>query len=569
MRHLFHAALLAAGLVLGVLNAGQAPGLRVAAALEPGCPETPSMPPATRTRLETPVPAPDPTSFDTTRLRFAETLSRLAQHDQRRDLRRLRGQLARMARLAPLETAQQIIEAAPRHQQVLLADLAHEWFAADGVRVLEMLRSADRFEKLRAFYHPLFAQVANEQPWTVVEPALALPDARLRQQILVNVAYACSAEELPRLLALLGARPAEERDYVVHHAADALAELDHEAVLAWAATVPPATQRLLRSAAINAMSTRAPRKALALALSGESNHREHVLRQSMEALAKESPEEALAVLELQADRRTQAAMMRGIAHGWGQSEPESAARWLAGLEHLDTRRQLSYLAGSWAQSDLESAAAFHQELDGERAGSWLHAVAGVLRAQDTPRLQSWVGSLRGSPHYPAMATKLVAWLHAEEPARAIEFTRSLGPEEADPVLGRLVMDHAPLAPYEAAGWLADLEDDARRADAARKVTSSAVERDGLRAVISWTQDLPPGTGRDAMLHALATSYGGETQALADGIDDPQLRVTTRLALRAQMPIRWARKTVAILETLALDDAQWEALERLPGTTGRY
>lgn len=463
-----------------------------------------------------------------------------------------------MAWAAPIETARMTLDSRLNEgvQTDVLFAIARTWFSRDGAAILQTLANENDYDKLKPFYYPVFAIVANELPFEALDPIMALEDHQLSRYLFTNLASSVPAEEVPRLAQVLMGLPVGERQWIIRNTARDLAGKNPEFALTWAAALTSGEAVELRNSALRALAQTEPMRAFALA-DGAGPNREAVELTALEALARTDPQGAIAMYERVDDSNVKQTLASYVARGWGESDPAAAAQWVSSLGG-DQSETLQILARHWAAQDIDAAAAFTNKLNEGDRNTWVNEVAQSFMYEDPERYLQWIDQFRAEPYYGQLLTRAVWPSERTNPEAAVSFVLGLDPSVRSAPLQSLIDQFAEHDPKRAAGWLSQIPDE----DIRLASTDSLIQKWNSQSpedVTQWIDGLPAGTFKDAALAAMVAHTGvSDLKSLSDRIANPDTRIAA-LFNRGVRP-EVTREIVAILHEIGLDDRQWKALE---------
>ena len=323
------------------------------------------------------------------------------------------------------------------------------------------------------------------------------------------------------------------------------AEFDGESARAWVLNQPESpVRREMLGALAQAITTRDPQSALALAQTLEGAERRQVLEAVLAAWAKTDAPAALAALENLRETRMPQGAQFGIIAGWAQQDPRAAFEWAMAQKTTMENLHLAVIPlQAMAQFNPEEALRLAEQLEGMRGQ---HAVAAIVStwAEGDPRAAAaWLESADGDT---SSAVAAVAYAYSQtSPAEAFDWFDALPKQKQFFAAHSWASAAAERSPDEASRLISGIRDAEVRAQATQAL------------VMSWAQSEPQdarrwiASGADA--EARPTLYRQLFQSWGHFDRDGAVNELRHLGQRDR-----DRAALGLLEATVFDDADFAA-----------
>ena len=218
-----------------------------------------------------------------------------------------------------------------------------------------------------------------------------------------------------------------------------------------------------------------------------------------------------------------------LTKAWSKTDPEAAARWLAGKNVRVSGDGLNSLARRWGQSDFEAANASADTLTGSKRALFLTGLAGAMEGSKE-ELLAWVSRYEGESAYPDLMVNVVRRFAQEDVGAAMAFIETL-PQRLQPASYRSVVRSLAFGDPEAAVALLEGIGNESVRDNLVPLVSQLWARNDAESALEWARDLSPGRTRDQAMASITSSLTRSDTDLdidhvievIDEIEDPELR----------------------------------------------
>ena len=253
------------------------------------------------------------------------------------------------------------------------------------------------------------------------------------------------------------------------------------------------------------------------------------LRELVKRLAADDPVAAAELIDgLPASLREYGA--QALADVWSGTDPEEAARWLAGKNVRVSGEGLNSLARRWGQDDFEAANAFADTLTGRKRALFLTGLADATRRWSKEELLAWVSRYEDEPAYPDLIVGVVRRFAQEDVDAATELIETL-PEPIRPASYRSVVESLAFRNPEAAIALIDQIDNESVRDEVMPMVVRIWSRTDAEAALDWARRLSPGPTRDQAFRSISSDLMNfdmdfdidRAIEVIDEIEDPDVR----------------------------------------------
>ena len=256
------------------------------------------------------------------------------------------------------------------------------------------------------------------------------------------------------------------------------------------------------------------------AVLAEPNRRKRIgrLHVLVGSVAADDPASAAALIDSLPGTSVDSAIFP-LVEAWSRTDPQAAARWLAGKNTRIARDGLSELARRWGSADFESAVAYGDALTGGHRSSFLTGLARAAPHRSPGELLNWLSRYEEDRAYPELVSDVAQRIAQEDIGAALTLIETLPPESRvrsfTSLLPMLVMED----PEAAMDTVAGLEDEATRG-MLLPVASSMWARFDAESALYRVLDLPPGKPRDRAIASVAQALiGHDVDGAIDAIGE--------------------------------------------------
>ena len=211
---------------------------------------------------------------------------------------------------------------------------------------------------------------------------------------------------------------------------------------------------------------------------------------------------------------------------WTRTDPEEAARWLAGKGAQAAQNGMPQLAYQWGRSDFDAASAYADTLTGIRRTAFLAGLANAASGMSTGEILAWTSRYEYDPGYPDLVRSVAGNLARNDVRAALSLVEGI-PEELRLATYSSVVPIIAMEDPQAAVNLIDELEDASIRDNVVPMVSSIWAHNDAEGALEWASSLKRGPTRDRAVASVAQSLLGVDLDLAidaiDEIEDPDLR----------------------------------------------
>ena len=224
-------------------------------------------------------------------------------------------------------------------------------------------------------------------------------------------------------------------------------------------------------------------------------------------LAYRDPPAGLAVLERMAPGADRERFSSGLAGSWLQADPGAALDWMLAQEAPERRRLLAEAGQRLPESDVEMALRLLPRLDEEEARSWRPGIAAALgRQRSAEEARAFVRRFAGSEQYPQLLAGAVMGVAAKDMEAAAAMTGELPPGPQRDQLRLRLVLGYAMAEPQRAIELARGIDDEDQRGGALGQVAVQWHRQDPGAAMQWVRGLPPGAARDSTIAGLVSAW---------------------------------------------------------------
>lgn len=219
-------------------------------------------------------------------------------------------------------------------------------------------------------------------------------------------------------------------------------------------------------------------------------------------------------------------VMGALIDAWTRTDPEEAARWLAGKDAQAAQNGMPQLAYQWGRSDFDAASAYADTLTGNRRTAFLAGLANAASGMSTGEILAWTSRYEDDPGYPDLVRSVAGNLARNDVRAALSLVEGL-PEELRLATYSSVIPMVAMEDPQAAVDLIDELEDASMRDSVLPMVSSIWAHNDAEGALEWASSLQRGRTRDSAVASVAQSLVRVDMDLAidaiDEIEDPELR----------------------------------------------
>jgi len=410
------------------------------------------------------------------------------------------------------------------------------------------------------------SNVAAENPAEILDRMLASGRAGLSRSEIFSAMRGVAKGDLDVAMGYYARmRTTEDKNFMADAIANALADKDVDAALAWArdndsGDMPELEMQVLQHVA---------RRDLARAIAEAGNTpnaqiRSNMLTTIIQVAAQTNPQEAIEYLSLIENSDMRDSVAQQVIFSWVRADSDAAVDWLLAQDRVTAGQYLTGSARSFLRSSVDATISLLPLVDDRYQQKWRYEIARAMTTERTAsEAMSFIGQFEGEPGYDNLQTAVIAGIAENDILMARQMADQLPNGDAkDAAYTQLVQTRAASHPREAIVWLGLINDEAARGRAATNVVRQWYGNDPTGAE-QWVRNLPPGSVRDDAIGGLINQWrdvGVVQEELIESITDDvkrtQARVRQIYAIMQRDPVR-ARQ---VLDGLDLPGHERQRLE---------
>ena len=392
----------------------------------------------------------------------------------------------------------------------------HEWAHLDSAGYLAYLEAGNSTPE-EAYYGLQFLAAADPERVLAIAAGLNGNAAQFAKGLALNAlaeididAAIARANSLP---------PGQDREVALMAVGGAIARRDPQAALDWARSVTPPSRSLLSEITFS-ISRNNPELAFELLDNPPPGIDPQMITSLIgsQVIARRPGQMQEFANRLLARENVQSAnALRNLMGNWMQQDPEEALDWVLANDASLDASLLSNAAVNLARNDPQAAANYVDRIPEAFKGVWITQVASGYALADPNAAMAWISQYQGQDFYNNAYGQIVIASAQADPRNAASLVA-----QSDPVLQlraapQVAQLYARRDPMGAANWAQSLENPRARDLAIESAISSWANVD-VAAATRFTLDLDRGDSRDRALNNLllrASSNGEFDRDLLD------------------------------------------------------
>ena len=326
---------------------------------------------------------------------------------------------------------------------------------------------------------------------------------------------------------------AEDKTIMADAIANALADQDVDAALAWARANETGDTPELEMQVLQNLAQRDLPRAIAEAQNAVNPQvRNSMLATIIQVAARSNPQQAIEYVSLIENPNMRDDAAHQAIQTWLRIDADAAVDWLLVQNEEIVEEYLSGLPGYVLRTNVDAVIRLLPLVEDRNQQSWRSEIARTLMKERTANeAMSFIRQFEGEPGYGNLQAAVISGIAQRDVLTARQMAAQL-PDGADKdsAYAQIVQLRAASHPQEAIAWLDLIGDDAHRGRAASGIVGQWYGHDPA-GTQRWVQSLPPGGVRDDAINGLVNQwheYGIEQEELIASISDDGKRVQARL-----------------------------------------
>ncbi len=419
----------------------------------------------------------------------------------------------------------------------------------------------------KSSYEQIIASnVAAENPAEILDQMLASGRAGLSRSEIYSAMRGVARGDLDVAMSYYARmRTTEDKNFMADSIANALADKDVDAALAWARDNDSGDMPELEMQVLQHLARRDLPRAIAEAgNTANAQIRNNMLTTIIQTAAQTNPQEAIEYLSLIENPNMRADIAQQTMSSWIRADADAAVDWLLAQDRETTKQYLAGSARWYLRTSVDAATRLLPLVDDGHKQTWRYEIARAMTTERTASdAMSFISQFEGEPGYGNLQTAVIAGIAENDILTARLMADQLPNGDArDSAYAQLVQTRAASHPREAIAWLGLINDEASRGRAAAGAVSQWYRSDPAGAQ-QWVRNLPLGSMRDDAISGLMSQWRdydvAQEELIASMTDDGkrnQARVRQIYSIMQRDPAR-ARQ---LLDGLDLPSHERQRLE---------
>ena len=303
-------------------------------------------------------------------------------------------------------------------------------------------------------------------------------------------------------------RTTEDKNFMADSIANALADKDVDAALAWARDNDSGDMPELEMQVLQHLARRDLTRAIAEANNtANAQIRSNMLTTIIQTAAQTNPQETIEYLSLIESPNMRDAVAQHTMSSWVRADPDAAVDWLLAQDRETASQYLTGSARSLLRSSVDATIRLLPLVDDRYQQTWRYEIARAMTTERTAsEAMSFISQFEGEPGYGNLQTAVIVGIAENDILTARLMADQLPNGDAkDSAYAQLVQTRAASHPREAIAWLGLINDEASRGRAAATVVRQWYGNDPAGAQL-WVRNLPLGNVRDDAIGGLINHW---------------------------------------------------------------
>ncbi len=410
------------------------------------------------------------------------------------------------------------------------------------------------------------SNVAAENPAQILDRMLASGRAGLSRSEIYSAMRGVARGDLDVAMSYYARmRTTEEKNFMADSIANALADKDVDAALAWARDNDSGDMPELEMQVLQHLARRDLARAIAeTGNTANAQIRSNMLTTIIQAAARTNPQEAIEYLSLIEDPNTRDAVAQTTLSSWVRADSDAAVDWLLAQDRETAGQYLNGSARSFLRTSVDAAVRLLPLVDDRKQQNWRYEIARAMTTERTAsEAMSFIRQFEGEPGYGNLQTAVIAGIAENDILTARQMADQLpNGDDKDNAYAQLVGARAASHPREAVAWLGLINDEAAKGRAAAGAASQWYRSDPAGAQ-QWVRNLPLGSMRDDAIAGLVNQwrdFGVEQEELISSMTDDGKRNQARVRQIYRVMQRDPARARQLLDGLDLPSHERQRIE---------
>jgi hypothetical protein len=410
------------------------------------------------------------------------------------------------------------------------------------------------------------SNVAAENPAEILDRMLASGRAGLSRQEIYSAMRGVARGDLDVAMSYYARmRTSEDKNFMADSIANALADKDVDAALAWARDNDSGDMPELEMQVLQHLARRDLARAIAeTGSTANAQIRNNMLTTIIQTAAQTNPQEAIEYLSLIENPNMRADIAQQTMSSWVRADADAAVDWLLAQDRETAGQYLSGSARSYLRTSVDAATRLLPLVDDGHQQAWRYEIARAMTTERTAsEAMSFIRQFEGEPGYGNLQTAVIAGIAENDILTARLMADQLPNGEAkDSAYTQLVQTRAASHPREAIAWLGLINDEAARGRAAAGAVRQWYGSDPAGAQ-QWVRNLPPGSMRDDAIGGLINQWRDfdvVQEELIESMTDDGKRTQARVRQIYSIMQRDPARARQLLDGLELPSHERQRLE---------